>query len=101
MFCPTCFFRTSGKSDRPMSIVRLKHEFPVFVDDLGLPVLEMRRHGAAGGRDNVGVYGGVVEAKLLRLCVSELRDISRKGVTVTHAERHMGVAVRPAHVLVV
>ena len=60
----------------------------------------MRGHGAAGGRDDVSVYRGVVESETLRLFVGEFGNIACIGVAVAHPERDVRVAVGTADVLV-
>ena len=60
----------------------------------------MRGHRAAGGRNDIGVHRGIVEAEFLGLLRRELGDVTREGVAVAHAECDVRIAVRAADILV-
>src|SRR5579864_1917409 len=83
--CDTpCFPRTASFSMNIVSM--LENEFAVLVDDFLLPVFEVRGHGAAGSRNDVGVHRGVVETEADCFLVGELRNIAGIRVAVAHAE---------------
>src|SRR3989344_3253919 len=60
----------------------------------------MRGHRAAGGRNDIGVHRGIVEAEALCLLVGEVRDVTRVCIALVHAECDVRIAVRAADILV-
>src|SRR3989344_1973719 len=78
----------------------LQHKLPAFVDYFLRAVFEMRRYGTAGGGDDVGVDGGIVEAELFGMRLRERLEIAVEGVLVAHTNSEVRVPLRAAHILV-